>query len=455
MNLATGKLVKGTVWTVGAFGASQLLRLGTNVILTRLLAPELFGLMLVVNTLMTGVQLISDVGIGQNIVYSKNAEKPAFYNTAWTIQIIRSIGVWLAFMAASVPAARFYEMPVLATILPIAGISILVGGLQAVSPSILQKRLEFAKLNVFQLVTGVFSAAAFVLLGYLTRTIWSLVAGGIVASVVSTAASFFLLPELKHKFCLDRRVAWEIVNYGKWIFVSSIVYFLSGNFDRLYFAKVVPLQLLGVYGIARSISELLAIVAARLGNTVVFPFIASHADMPRDSLRLHLIPIRSQFLWLTALGCSLFVATADLAIKIIFDQRYHAAGWMLPILIVGAWFSTVAMINESTLLGLGRPFYLTVGYSVRFVLLVFGLPISLKFGGLVGGIVALAMIEMCRYIAIFVGQKRERFSFGGQDLGITIAMFLMIGLWEGLRWVSGLGTSFDSLPIGELVGLRP
>jgi O-antigen/teichoic acid export membrane protein len=445
MKLATGKLVNGTVWTVGAFGASQIIRLGSNIVLTRLLAPELFGLMVIVNTLMTGIQLVSDIGIGQNIVHSKNAEKPEFYSTAWSIQIIRGIILWLAFLAAAVPVARFYEMPVLSTILPVAGISILVGGLTSVSPSLLQKRLQFAKLNVFLLVTAIASAAAFILLAYTNRTIWSLVIGLVVQSVISTIASFFLLPELKHKFRLDKRFTWEIVNFGKWIFMSTMVYFLSGNFDRLYFAKVVPLQLLGVYGIARSISDLVGVVASRVGGTVVFPFIASHADMPRESLRRQLMPIRSRFLWLTALGCSLFVATADLAIKFIYDQRYHAAGWMLPILVVGAWFSMIATINENTLLGLGKPSYATAGYSVKFLLLVFGLPISLKFNGLVGGVIALAMIEVFRYVPIFIGQKRERFSFGGQDLGLTGAMFMMIAVFEWLRWESGFGTSFDSL----------
>jgi hypothetical protein len=30
-----------------------------------------------------------------------------------------------------------------------------------------------------------------------------------------------------------------------------------------------------------------------------------------------------------------------------------------------------------------------------------------------------------------------------QDLLITLAMFAMIGLWEGLRWILGFGTSFE------------
>src|SRR5665213_3405929 len=101
-------LLRGTAWTLGAFGVSQGLRLVTNVALARLLAPELFGIMVIVNSIRIGIELISDVGIGQNIVHNTDAEKPDFYNTAWTLQLIRSVVLWIVFSAAAIPIAHFY-----------------------------------------------------------------------------------------------------------------------------------------------------------------------------------------------------------------------------------------------------------------------------------------------------------------------------------------------------------
>jgi hypothetical protein len=117
---------------------------------------------------------------------------------------------------------------------------------------------------------------------------------------------------------------------------------------------------------------------------------------------------------------------------------------MLPVLTLGSWFSMLATTNESTLLGLGVPSYTAIANSVRFLLLAAGLPLSLKFDGLRGAIVTLVLVEVCRYAPVYIGQRRQRFSFGAQDVAITLAMFAMIGLWELLRWVCGLGTSFDT-----------
>ncbi len=73
MTVSTRFLLKGTLWTIGAYGLGLLLRMGTNVITTRLLAPELFGIMSIVYTLWNAVEFMTDVGIDQNIVHNKNA----------------------------------------------------------------------------------------------------------------------------------------------------------------------------------------------------------------------------------------------------------------------------------------------------------------------------------------------------------------------------------------------
>ena len=67
------------------------LRFATSVVMTRLLAPELFGIMVIFNSLKAGIELLTDVGIGQSIIYNRNAETSDFYNTAWTLAAIHGI----------------------------------------------------------------------------------------------------------------------------------------------------------------------------------------------------------------------------------------------------------------------------------------------------------------------------------------------------------------------------
>jgi O-antigen/teichoic acid export membrane protein len=436
-------LVKNVGWSVAGFGAGQVIRFATNVILARLLAPELFGIMTVVNTLRTGVDLLSDVGIGQNIVQQRNAEDPQFYNTAWTLQVLRGFLLWLACCAIAIPLARFYERPILGLVLPVAGLYFVFGGFSSPSRFLLLKRLQLRRLNAFEIIVLSVSAGAHVLLAAISPTIWALVLGGVFASAAGTIGSYFLLADLRYEFRIVKRYAWQIVAFGKWIFLSSTIYFLATSFDRLYLAKVIPFATLGVYSVARSFSDMLGQLAMRLGSTVVFPLVSSSFDTPRHQLREQLASMRLIFLVGVALALSFLAATGDLLVEALYDQRYQAAGWMFSVLVIGTWFSILCNLNEPTLLGFGKSAYGAVANSLKFSWLLIGLPIGFMKGGVLGAVMVVAVSDLFRYGPIFIGQIRERFSFGVQDSLATLLMIAALGLWEWLRWALGFGTSFD------------
>ena len=90
---------------MGQFGASLGVRMVSNMVLTRLLLPEAFGVMAVVGVLAVALALLSDLGIGQNVIVHKRGSDPTFLNTAWTVQIARGLFIWsLAIVLAIVIA---------------------------------------------------------------------------------------------------------------------------------------------------------------------------------------------------------------------------------------------------------------------------------------------------------------------------------------------------------------
>jgi O-antigen/teichoic acid export membrane protein len=86
----------------------QALRLGSNIVLAWLLFPEAFGLMLLVNVFMQGLQMFSDIGIGPSIIQNKRGNDPDFLNTAWTIQAIRGFVLWFIACVLAWPIAWIF-----------------------------------------------------------------------------------------------------------------------------------------------------------------------------------------------------------------------------------------------------------------------------------------------------------------------------------------------------------
>ena len=85
--------VRASIWTIGGLGTSQAIRLASNIVLTRLLFPEAFGLMAIVNVWIYGLQMMSDVGLGASIIQNKRGDEPAFLNTVWTMQVFRGFAL--------------------------------------------------------------------------------------------------------------------------------------------------------------------------------------------------------------------------------------------------------------------------------------------------------------------------------------------------------------------------
>lgn len=445
MIISRSSLTRGVIWTTAGYGAGQIMRLGAIIIIARLLAPEIFGIMAIINSVRTGLDLISDVGIGQNVVQNKNADDPTFWNTAWSLQLIRGGILFVVCLAAAIPLAHFYDTSILMLAVPVSALYFLISSLNSVGIFLVQRRLQLAKLNLFETTVEFVSAFAHVVLAYFSPTLWALVVGGLTASVARMIGSYFLVPGLQHRFFISKNYAAQIFGFGKWIFISSIVYFFSMNFDRLYLGKVAPLAALGIYGLARSLADPLGAIVMRLGSYVVFPAIAASANAPRYQLRSRISASRLKLLLVAALGLAVLASVADWVVAIIYDERYQAAGWMLPILVVGVWFSILCSIGEATLIGFGKPIYGAAANSLKCGYVLIGVPLGYLHYGILGVVIVMAASDLCRYIALFVGQIREGCSFGRQDLMLTLVLVALVAGFGWFRAVLGFGTSLSGI----------
>ncbi len=116
------RALRSIAWLAMRYGGTQGLRLASNLILTRILFPEAFGLMALVAMVTTGISLFSDIGLGPAISQNPRGDDPEFLDTAWVMQVIRGVGLWLVTCLLALPVAQFYGEPDLALYLPIAGL---------------------------------------------------------------------------------------------------------------------------------------------------------------------------------------------------------------------------------------------------------------------------------------------------------------------------------------------
>ena len=78
---------RGAAWTVAGYASLLALRFGFNLLLTRLVAPKVFGIMAIINLLIQSLHMFSDLGISQCVTRHDRGDDPHFLDTAWTVQL--------------------------------------------------------------------------------------------------------------------------------------------------------------------------------------------------------------------------------------------------------------------------------------------------------------------------------------------------------------------------------
>lgn len=444
-------LVKRLGWTTVGYGSGQLLRLVNNVILARLLAPPIFGLMALVNAIRTGVELLSDVGIMQNIISTPGGDNPDFYDTAWTLQVTRGIALAAISIALAEPIARYFNYPVLAQIMPVASLFFIFTGFDSTMRGVAQKQLLIERLTWFQILSGVITLIAHVASALITRTVWALVLGSVITGASTLIMSFMFIPGSRHRFMIDPAIAKQLMKFGKWVFFSSIIYFFAMNFDRLYFAKQITLAQLGVYGIARGLADMVTLFVQRCTNFVLYPTVAAAGLAPID-LRQRILMGRRTLLLAAAVGMGGFLTLSGPIVSLLYDARYHEAAVIMPILCVGVWFNILTATNDAILLGLARPAFPAISNAAKLATYLIGVPLAFYLYGFTAAVIVISAGEIVKYAALWVLSRKEQLHFGRDDLLLTLAFFGTAILTSVAMHALGVNTLLNAMSVRSMAG---
>ncbi len=437
--------IKGAIWTIASYGSSQIIRFASNLILTRLLLPELFGLVGLAYVFITGIHLFTDIGLGPSIVQNKRGEETEFLNTAWTMQVVRSLFVWLCLISITWPVANFYEEPRLLWLLPIISINTLIGGFKSTSVSTLERKMSVKRVVLFELGTQIVSTTVMVVWAWFDRSIWAIIAGGFIGSLMELVWSHFLIPGKSNRFAWEKEAVKEIFSYGKWIFLSTLLFFLCSQADRLILGKIFTLTMLGIYGIAFTLGDMPRQVIIAISGRVIFPSISMLADLPREELRAKILKNRNLILIPLAIGLAIFVSFGDQLILLLYRKEYVAASWMMPILALGIWHTTIHCLMGSCLLAIGKSQYGAMGNLVTFLSISIGIPIGYHFMGNLGAVIAVAVGDIPTYLVVTYGLWKEGLTCFWDDMKLT-AMFLgVLAIILFVRMSVGGGLPIDRL----------
>lgn len=438
-DLATLKqrVLRAGAWSFVGYGLSQVIRFGSNLLMTRLLVPELFGVMAIATMVMAGLAMFSDLGIRQSVVQSKHGNDVAYLNTAWVMQILRGLLIWSLSLVVSllivvanhsglVPTDSVYAHPTLPSVIAVLSITVVIMGFQSTKLLQANRNLSLHRVTQIEISSQIVGLACMFGWVAIDRSIWALVAGSICANLARVILSHAWLSGVANRWQWDSTAFREIIGFGKWIFLSSILGFLVNNGDRLLLGALVNATVLGIYTIAYLIMSAVELILTKIIGDISFPALSEVArERPRD-LKATYYRFHTAIASFTFFCSGILMNSGNELIRLLYDHRYAQAGWMLEV-IATALLTVPFRIAPYCLMALGMPRPLTNIIAIRLIAMFFLIPFGFHLYGVLGALWGVVLSNLATLPpTIFYAAKYGLFDLRRELLLITVLPIGMI-----------------------------
>lgn len=331
--------IKGTlsnqfIQNMGWLGAAELinrvLRLGTTVVVARMLNSYDYGLVAIVLTVNEfSMVLTMRSGIGSKLVQAQEADLETLCNTAYWITWIFSIAMFFLQCAIAVPISWFYGDS--QVILPICAIALtyLMMPIYSIQGGLIfrENRLKvLAICNGLQALIGNLLTIIFALLGF---KMWA-----IVLPVILTMPIWIIVCLRNHSWRPTQSFSlykWrEIVRFSTDILGVELLNKLRANLDYLIIGHAIGVDALGIYYFAFNAGLGISLNLIQSFTWSLFPYLCESRENHREFRNRYLNSLKILarfFIPIVLLQSTL----APFYVPIIFGQKWINA---IPILIV-------------------------------------------------------------------------------------------------------------------------
>jgi len=419
---------------------SQVIRLASNLVLTRLLVPEMFGVMSIVYMINVGMSLLSDIGLQQNIIQSKRGTSPDFLNTVWSIQVIRGITLWLVAIVISaffslagtsgwLPIDSAYAEPLLPSLIAVNSLALAISGFESTKAASAARELAQKRIALLELAAQIVAMLVMITWAYLDRSVWALVAGGLTGAVVRVFISHFLLPGIVNRWAWDNDSVKEAFHFGKWIFLSSVLGFLLNNGDRLLLGGLISAESLGIYSIAYLMLSAIQGAISKLVAGVGYPALSEVYRENNQKLKRTYYKLRSRIDIVVLFISGLLFMSGEAIVRLLYDDRYITSGRMLEVLslvLVAERFSLL----DFCYLTIGKPILLTIKIAFQLVVLYIAILVGFHTYGVDGAIWGIVLTSFTVIgFDLFMSQRISILDLRREAIVLPMFAIGMFGGW--------------------------
>ena len=383
------QVASGLFWVALAQVAGRGLSFVTMLILAKLLAPSLFGLVGMAMLAIAALQYFQDIGFDAALIYRRDDISEATH-TAFVAVIVSSLIVYLVAVLAAPLVAAFFREPDVVRILRVLALTVPISSFGRVPYILLSRNLDFRRRIFPELTANIIGSGASILLALRGFGVWSLVFGHLLRATLAMAL-VWVVTSWRPRLRFDRHIVGDLFSYGKHIVSSQTLIFLITNVDDAIVGRYAGQAALGFYQFSYNLSNTPATQITNVVSQVMFPaFSKMEGNLGQLRARYYLTTVR-YIAWITVPMAIATILFAGPFVYGLYGDVWAPAILPLQLLAVYGLIRSIAANMGSIFRAMGKPQWLTYIALWRLTtMLIFLYPVTKRWG--INGVSALSAI---------------------------------------------------------------
>lgn len=223
---------------------------------------------------------------------------------------------------------------------------------------------------------------------------------------------------------LSRHEASELLKFGGWVTVSSLISPVMVMADRFIIGAVLGAKAVTHYAVPFQLAERTTIIPGALSSSL-FPRFAK--DTAQDGQQMAVTSVRLLLVIMTPIMVVAILLAHPFLALWISNQFADQSALVLQILLAGFWINGLARIPHARLQATGRPKVVAICHLVEILPYLALLFVGLQFGGVAGAAMAFSLRVLADHL-LLSGQAntlRPTFTLTLSGLAFLVAALLL------------------------------
>lgn len=397
------RAVRGAAWLGGGQFLRQILAIGTQVVLARLLFPDDFGLFAMAFAASEIAQILTDFGLGSAII-QKRTSNAIILATCFWMNLCIGILVAIGLLAASPLLTSYFKQPEIALLLLPLAFNMVVSASMVVPQALLTQRLQFREQTIAQIIGSVAGSICAISVAVSGGGVWALAVQPVAGTLVTGVAYFWFarwLPNRRPRLSSIK----SMLTFSTQLLGVSLINTLGRNIHAFILGRLLSSTALGLYNFASGITGTIIFQVSSVIVRVMFPTLSKLQDDP-ERAGTAWIKASSAIAIISFPAMAGIIAIAPDLVPVVFGEQWIPAIDVLRILCllmavqsVLTTSSTVLMAVARTDLLLRNSLYLTPSIAVALLL-------GVEYG-IEGAAVGYSIVNIIAFVVLSIMACRE------------------------------------------------